>query len=217
MRVAILGAGKIGIRTAQLLVAQHHEVIVVDPDKQRLDAVADMIDCGLIHGDGSKPAVLRDVGPEHTDVLMCLTSNDQTNILASLVGRSLGFPHVVTRIEEPEFEHICLELGLHETIVPARAISRVLADMAEGRDALEMTTMIRDVARVFSFVLHGHDGKRVAELELPDMTRVICFYRDGEFRIPDDDTRLRDDDEIVVISHVRNRDRLQADWLTPPS
>ncbi|MCG3171705.1 MAG: Trk system potassium uptake protein TrkA [Pseudomonadales bacterium] len=212
MRIAIIGAGNFGRRTAQLLLARRHDVIVVDRNRERLDAVAAESDCGLVHGDGSRPALLRELDPAATGVLMCLTGNDQTNILASLVGRSLGFARVVTRIEDPEFEHVCLELGLHETIVPARAIGGVLADLAEGRDTLETTTIIRDVARVYSFVLHGHDGERIGALDLPDMTRVVCFYRDGEFRIPDDDTVLRDGDEVVVISHVRNLERLRTDW-----
>lgn len=104
MRAAILGAGSIALRTARLLLGQGHEVIIVDPDKERIDALAEQIDCGLIHGDGSKPLVLRDLDPARTDVLFCLSNNDQTNILASLVGRSLGFARVVTRIEDPEFE-----------------------------------------------------------------------------------------------------------------
>jgi len=216
MRVVILGAGSIGLRTAQLLLSSGHEVVIVDADKERLDAVAADIDCGFVHGDGSKPAVLRDTDPGRSDALFCLSSNDQTNILASLVGRSLGFARVVTRIEDPELEHICTELGLQETIIPTRAISHVLFDIAEGRDALELTTMIRDVARVLSFVLRGHDGRRVSELGLPDATRVICFYRHGELKIPDDDTRLEDGDEIVVIADVRNIGQLHEEWLLRP-
>lgn len=217
MRAAILGAGSIALHTARLLLAQGHEVIIVDSDKKHIDTLAGEIDCGLVHGDGSKPQLLRDLDPTRTDVLFCLSTNDQTNILASLVARSLGFTRVVTRIDDPEFEHICMELGLGETIIPARTISRVLFDMAEGRNGLEMTTMIRDVARVFSFVLHGHEATHMHELDLPEMTRVICFYRDGKFMIPDEDTRLHDNDEIVVISHVRNLAELERKWLAPNS
>lgn len=215
MRYVIVGAGTIALSVARLLLRKKHDVVLVDPDKQKIDALSGEIDCGLIHGDGSKPAVLRDIGPERTDMLLCLTSNDQTNILASLVGRSLGYPRVLTRIGDPEFEHICLELGLEETIIPARAIGRVLFDVAEGRDVLEMTTMLRDVARVFSFVLHIEGAITVAELKLPEHSRVICFYRKGRFCIPEDSTKLHDDDEVVLITHVDNLKTLQEQWITP--
>ncbi|MEJ2690601.1 MAG: NAD-binding protein, partial [Deltaproteobacteria bacterium] len=44
-----------------------------------------------MQGDGSHPNILREVNPEQTDFLFCLTNNDQDNLIASLGGRSLGF------------------------------------------------------------------------------------------------------------------------------
>ena len=65
-------------------------------------------------------------------MLFCLTGSDQANIISSLVGRSLGFGRVVTKINDPEFEHICIELGLEDMIIPARTVGRHLAEMFEG-------------------------------------------------------------------------------------
>lgn len=214
MRFVIVGAGTIGLSVARLLMRQNHEVVLVENDTKKIDELKDRIDCGLIHGDGSKPMVLREIDPKRADMLLCLTSNDQTNILASLVGRSLGYPRIMTRIEDPEFEHICIELGLDETIIPARTIARVLFDSAEGRNVLEMTTMLRDVARVFSFVLRIEGTLTIDELKLPDQSRVICFYRNGDFCIPDDTTKLRAEDEVVLITHVKNLEKLNQQWCT---
>ncbi len=47
--------------------------------------------------------MLQETDPAHTDFLFCLTGNDQTNIIASLIGRSQGFKRVITGIEDPEF------------------------------------------------------------------------------------------------------------------
>jgi trk system potassium uptake protein TrkA len=56
------------------------------------------MDCSFLQGDGSQPDILREVNPEQTDFLFCLTDSDQANVIASLVGRSLGFNRVVTSI-----------------------------------------------------------------------------------------------------------------------
>jgi len=212
MRAVLIGAGSLGLMTARLLLRHRHEVVLVDTNKERLDTIAEELDCGLLHGDGSKPVLLREADPEHTDHLFCVTNNDQTNILASLVGRSLGFPHIVTRIEDPEYEHICLELGLENPIIPARTIGRYLADIFEGRDPLEMSTMIRDEARVFSFVAHEDDLQKVEELPLPDATRVICIYRSGTLLIPMGNDKLEDGDEVVLITHSKNLEKLNERW-----
>lgn len=216
MRAVLIGAGSLGVMTARLLLRHRHEVVLIDIDKSRLDAVAEELDCGLICGDGSKPALLREADPEHTQHLFCLTNNDQTNILASLVGRSLGFPRTVTRIEDPEYEHICLELGLENPIIPARTIGRYLSDMFEGRDPLELSIMIRDEARVFSFVAGEADLGPVEELALPDDIRVICIYRSGDLIIPKGKDKLESGDEVVLISHSRNLEMLKQRWVATP-
>jgi trk system potassium uptake protein TrkA len=128
MRAVFIGAGSLAVVTAKLIRERGEEVVIIEQDKERIDALSEEVDCGFLHGDGSKPAMLREADPEHTDVLFALTGNDQANILASLVGRSLGFKRVVTKIEDYEFEHICKELGLEDVIVPSRTVGRYLAE-----------------------------------------------------------------------------------------
>jgi trk system potassium uptake protein TrkA len=212
MRVAFVGAGNLSVMTARNLLDHGHEVVIIEQDKGRIDELSDTMDCGFLHGDGSRPAVLRQADPEHTDVLFCLTGNDQTNIIASLVGRSLGFSRVVTKVEDPELEHICTELGLGHIIVPTRTISRFLTDMVGGRDILELSTMIKDEARVFSFVAGSEDEGLVSELKLPEAARVVCYYRDGKFMLADGESKLKERDEVVVLTHSKNLPGLKERW-----
>jgi trk system potassium uptake protein TrkA len=205
MRAVFVGAGTLALTTARYLLKRGHEVVIIERDRELIDELASELDCGFLHGDGSKPALLREADPDDTDVLFCLTGNDQANILASLVGRSLGFERVVTQIVDPEFEHICIELGLEDTIIPARTIGLHLADMFEGRDPLELSTIIRDDARAFSFVADEDHSGPIADLDLPEDTRVICLYRNDDLILPERDTRLRAEDEVVCLAH---RDRL---------
>jgi trk system potassium uptake protein TrkA len=207
MRVVFIGAGALTLMTARLLLKRGHEVVIIERDKAVAQELAQQIDCGILQGDGSKPAILREADPGGTDLLLCLASSDQANIIAALVGRSLGFQRVVVKIDDPEFEHICLELGLEHTIIPTRTIGRHLADLCEGQDPLEVSTMIRDEARVLSFVVREAQQGPIVDLGLPERSRVVCVYRKNRFILPDEDTRLENDDEVVLITH---RDSLEA-------
>jgi trk system potassium uptake protein TrkA len=217
MRAVFIGASALSVMTARFLLARGHEVVVIEKDKEVIDALSSELDCGFLHADGAKPAVLREANPEHTDVLFCLTGSDQANIISSLVGRSLGFGRVVTKINDPEFEHICIELGLEDMIIPARTVGRHLAEMFEGTNPLEISAMIKAEARVFSFVAREEDARPIAELELPDKTRVICIYRDEKFLLPQDGDRLKVGDEVVLVTHVRNLSALAERWTAPAS
>jgi trk system potassium uptake protein TrkA len=212
MRVAFLGASQLTVMTARLLVDRGHEVVIIESDKATIESLADQLDCAFLHGDGSKPTVLREAGPKDTDVLFCLTNNDQVNILAALIGRSLGFKRVVPSIEDPELTSICRELGLEHTVIPDQTISRYLADVAIGVDVLELSTLIKGEARCFSFVATDDDAVSIEDLHLPEEARVICCYRDGELLLPAEQDKLRRGDEVVILTHSKHVTALRERW-----
>jgi trk system potassium uptake protein TrkA len=212
MRVVIVGGGSLGARTARLLVGRGHEVVIVESDAEVAQAIGESLDCGVLQADGTRPARLAEADPAHADALLVLTGNAQTNLIASLVGRSVGFARVITRIDDEEFEHVTLELGLVDTIIPARTIGRYLADVVEGHDILELSGAIKGDARVFLFVARDEDEGTVADLGLPDGARVSHLYREGEFVLAGADTSLRKGDEVVIVTHRRRLEALRSRW-----
>lgn len=212
MRVAFVGAGEVTVRTAELLIGRGHEVIIIENNSELIEELSDDLDCSFLNGDGSNPKILREVGPEQTDILFCLTDIDQANIISSLVGRTLGFKRVITSIQNPDFEEICLELGLEDTILPSRTTSRFLADMADGVDTLELSTIIKGEARFFTFTVDSEHGEKVADLDLPQKAKVVCIYHQGEFSLADAETKLRQGDEVVILAHSESINELKERW-----
>jgi len=212
MRAVFIGASALAVMTARFLLARGHDVVIIEQNKELIDSLTEELDCGFLHADGSRPGVLREVHPHESDYLFCLTGNDQANIIASLVGRSLGFGRVITKIDGLEFEHICIELGLKDVVIPARTIGRHLTDMVEGQDPLEISAMIKGQARIFSFVAHKDDARPLSELGLPAATRVVCLYRDNDFVLPEDDQSLKAGDEVVLITHEKHLAELSERW-----
>jgi trk system potassium uptake protein TrkA len=212
MRTAIIGAGEAGVLTATALIAEGHEVIVIDDDRSVIDALEGRLDCSFLHGDGAKPAVLSEVDPEQTDILFCLTGDDRVNVIASLVGRSLGFKRVVTSIQDPQLEGICDELGLDDTIIPARAISRHLVDMTHGLGEVELSTVLRGDARFFTFTVGDDAPATIGDLDLTRDTRAVCHYRGETFRFADPEVELRRGDTLVLLTHSRRLPELTERW-----
>lgn len=212
MRAVLIGAGDLTVMTSQQLLGDGYEVVIIEKNKDRIDEVSTELGTGFIHGDGSKPAILQEADPSATDFLMSLTNNDQYNIITSLVGRSLGYKRVVTRIEDPSYEHVCIELGLEDVIVPDYTIGRYLADMCAGRAPLEASAVVKGEARIFSFVARKQDAGPVNDLKLPDDCRVIFLYRNDKLVFSDTDTSLRTGDEVVIISHSKVLSELEARW-----
>lgn len=131
MRVVIIGASAAAIETVNLLLEQDHEVVVIEADKDRIDALSETMECGFLHGDGGSPSILKEANAENTDVLMCLTDSDQANIISALVGRELGYSRVILKISDADYRGICEELNLDDVLFPDLEIGRALARMAE--------------------------------------------------------------------------------------
>jgi trk system potassium uptake protein TrkA len=212
MRITFVGASNVGVMTAKSLIDRGHEVVVIDKNREKIDALMEKLDCSFLLGDGGSPAILKEADPKATDVLFCLTNNDQVNIIASLVGRSLGFRRVIISIENPEYEHVCQELGLEDTVVPVRTISRFLADMLAGIDYLELRTVVKAEARLFSFTARDEDAGEVADLDLPSGAGVVWFYRDGQFHLADKKSRIHANDEVVIATESKNLQTLRERW-----
>jgi trk system potassium uptake protein TrkA len=217
MRTVFVGAGKVSIGTAKALIKKGHEVVIIETDKARIDELSEEMDCSFLQGDGSQPNILSEVNPAQTDVLYCLTDSDQANVIASLVGRSLGFKRVVTSIGDPQFEGICHELGLKDTIIPSRTISRYLEDMVGGTENIDLSAVIKDEARFFIFTAKEENAVAAKDLKLPADAKVICYYRDGKFSHADEETTFRIGDEIVILTHSKNMAALQERFQPKPA
>jgi trk system potassium uptake protein TrkA len=212
MRTVFVGAGEVSIGTAKALIKKGHEVVIIETDKAKIDELSEVMDCSFLQGDGSQPNILREVNPTQTDFLYCLTDSDQANVIASLVGRSLGFRRVVTRIGDPQFEVICHELGLKDTIIPSRTISRYLGDMVGGTENVDLSAVLKDEARFFTLTAKEEDAVAAKDLKLPADAKVICYYRDGKFSHADEETTFRIGDEVVILTHSKNMPALQERW-----
>jgi trk system potassium uptake protein TrkA len=212
MRIVFSGTDPITMISAKRMVELGHEVIIIEPDKAKIDQLSEQIDCSFLNGDASRPAIISQADPKKSDFLFCLSENDQMNIITSLLGRSMGFKRVVTSVSDADLEKLCNELGLVDTIVPARTISRHLENMVRGLDVIELSTLLKGDARFFTFTARKQDEITAAEMNLPENARIIFYYRDNAFHLVENDTRFRKDDEIVILTHSKNLTELRKRW-----
>lgn len=132
MRVVLIGASRLALASVKKFLDQGHEVVVIEKDQATIDALGDDFDCSFYCGDGAKPSVLADVDPANTDLLLCLSDDDTSNVLAALVAKSMDFSRVVLRLETRELLPICEQLELENVIVPDERVASELLSFAEG-------------------------------------------------------------------------------------
>lgn len=201
MRVVIVGASVLGEAAARKLIDGGHDVVMVDRDRGRLEELAESHDCGVIHGDGTLPSVLREAGGEDFDALLALTRSDEVNILCAMVGRAVGYACVVPKIVQPELRPICDELELADMITPHETVAADLLDRLEGRrggGAREphLSGELRLVSHLVSGALAG---LRADELDFGRSARLVAVERGEETVIPRDDAVFEEADTLVFV------------------
>lgn len=209
MRIVFVGASSLALMAAKQLLDGGHEVVIIEAGEQKLEELSETLDCGLVHGDGTRPRVLREISPENTDFLFCLGESDRDNIISALVGQTMDFGRVIAKIEDPDFESVCVELGLQDIIIPDRQVAGELVDMVEGKESSHLVAMMKGGVRFFSFVAREEDAGMVQELSLPGRSRVIAITREERTSLVGGETKIREGDEVVVITEEEHLDALK--------
>lgn len=211
MKIAIVGASRFGVATAEQLLQSGHQVVLVDSDRDKLDEIAETLDCGMLHGDGSLPTVLREAFGDQADALLLLTNTDDVNIMAALVGRSVGYERVIPQIVRSELVAVCEELGLDDLVTPHQTLARSLLRMLEDHSDATLDVRFRKGLTVRAFTIGAKlDGTAVGALDLPVGCRVVGAAWDDVERLAHDDTQLRQGMRIILVCEDEIVEELDA-------
>ncbi|WP_101294342.1 potassium channel family protein [Halegenticoccus soli] len=203
MRFVIIGAGRVGLRTARVLREEGHEVTLVERDRDRADR-ARTNGFEVVEGDGSREEVLTEADVEGADALGALTSDLNANFAACMIGKHYGC-RTVMRIDEDYREEIYQKYAdeVDEIVYPERlgAIGaknallggsvRAIADIAQNLQVILFTITEQSPMR----------GYTISEVALPARARILAFgKRDRPMGIPLPDDSLETGDRLAVLA-----------------
>ena len=103
MRIIIAGAGEMGFHLAKLLSAEEQDIVIIDTNTEALEYVSSYLDVGTIKGSSTSPNTLRESGVAKADLLIAVTSIQDTNIATCILGKNLGAKKTIARISNVEF------------------------------------------------------------------------------------------------------------------
>ena len=139
MKIIIAGAGEVGNHLAKLLAYEEHDIVVIDRNPERLIQIANSLDVATVKGNSTSYRILQEAGISNVDLLIAVTSSEETNITTTIIGKNLGARKTVARIENLEYlidkDKLDLKtLGIDEIISPeslaAKEIKRLLKEVA---------------------------------------------------------------------------------------
>ena len=113
MKVTIYGCGQVGLKTAEALIKQKHEVTIIDRDADSFRKIEESELCHFVVGDAIDQEVLHKAETDQADVFMALTGEDNANIFAAQASKELfKVKKVIVRIADPVRAQAFSEMGL---------------------------------------------------------------------------------------------------------
>ena len=184
MKVCIAGGGRVGRYLAQSLLANRHEIVIIEPVESQCRMLADMLDIPVICGDSISVDTLRTADVASCDAFVAVTGSDEDNLVACQIAkREFGVDRTEREIET-------------DTI-------RQLLSLGGG------TASLNEILLPENFL---YAGKAIMDIPIPGDTILISITRDTEFIIPHGSTILLPWDHILCLTRDDSLHELTEAW-----
>ena len=228
MKIIILGAGQVGSNLAEHLVREGNDLTVVDVNAEKLATLQSRFDLRTVCGQASHPSVLKQAGADDADMLVAVTLNDETNMVAcKLAGTLFNIPTKIARIRSVDYmKHPQLfaagGFGVDHVIAPEQEITDYLRKLIDYPEALQVVDFAEGRIRLVAVKAHGgfmvgHQLKHLREhmhmmfREMKNIderidARVAAIYRQDRAIVPHGDTIVQEGDEVFFLAateHIR--------------
>ena len=220
MRVVVVGAGEVGSNIARSL-SDAHEVVVVDTDPDRVEAITYQLDVLAIEGDGTSLATQKEAGVEDADMFIASTDSDEANIVSCATAKTVSDAFTIARVRKTNYlttwrgaeGAFGVDFMVCTDLLAAEAIVRI----AGLPGAQDVDSFSSGRVRMAEFEVTEESTLANQTVEAADRFESLTFaaiFRNGDVTIPRGDTRIEAGDKILVIGSPESC-RLVAAEMTP--
>jgi trk system potassium uptake protein TrkA len=203
-KVVIVGGGNIGMYLAQKLEEMNFQAKIVEKNEQRCSFLAETLEKTLVlHGDGTDEELLREESIENVDTFIAVTSDEEDNILISLLAKNLGASRVISLINKPEYISLISSLGVDIVVSPrAASVSGILQFVRRGKVVSVTTLMEERMEALETIAMETSDivNKPIRTIDFPEGAIIGAVVRDDEVIIPDGETIVKPDDKVIIFA-----------------
>jgi trk system potassium uptake protein len=204
MRVAIAGAGSVGRSIAREVLANHHEVLLIDKEPRKVDPER-IKEAEWLLADACEVANLEMAHLENYDVVVGATGDDKVNLVVSLLAKTeFAVRRVVARINHPSNEWLFTEAwGVDVAVSTPRVLAALVEEAVEVGDVVRLFGVREGQANLVELTLPEDakcSGRPVRDLKLPRDTTLVAIVRGRRVITPGPDEPLEAGDELLFIA-----------------
>jgi trk system potassium uptake protein TrkA len=204
MKVAIAGAGKVGIFLSSDLAAGGHDVLLIDKSPDLIAKLSSVPGVRLFAGDACEVASLQEAKLEEVEVCVATTGDDEDNLVISLLAKQeFAVPRVIARVNHPKNLWLFNEAwGVDIAVSQPHLLSALVEEAVSVGSLVRLLQFEGGNARLVEITLaEGSSvaGSTISHIGLPRGASVVAIVRDGRVVVPRGDTTLAAGDEVLLL------------------
>ncbi|MDP5307946.1 Trk system potassium transporter TrkA [Paracoccus spongiarum] len=205
-RVAIIGAGNVGLAVAQALEARADRIRakLIERDRARAEFAADRLERTIVlNGDGLSAELLDEAAVPTADAVLAVTDDDKTNILAAVRAKQAGAKMAISLINDPTLVPLMGALDIDAYINPrATTVSTILRHIRHGRvrDIYSIGDAEAEVMEAQVLSTSPMSGREIRDIEFPEGALIGAVQKGDRIVKPSSETRIEEGDIVLIFA-----------------
>ena len=206
MKIILVGCGKVGVALISTLVAEGHDLVVMDSRADVLAELTNQYDVMCMVGNGADCEALQEAGVAKAELFIAVTGSDELNMLMCFLAKRLGAGHTIARIRNPQYNDKSLgflrqQLDLSMSVNPELLAAQEMLHILKLPAASKVESFSRRSFEMVELRLKEDSpllGQRLMDLRNRFQAKfLICVVqRENEVIIPRGDFVLHAGDRI---------------------
>jgi trk system potassium uptake protein TrkA len=217
MKIAIAGAGNAGRAIARELIANGHQVLLIDKNPKALK-MESVPNAEWLLADACEIATLDKASLDQCQVMVAATGDDKVNLVASLLAKTeYGVPRVVARVNHPKNEWLFdSSWGVDVAVSTPRIIAALVEEAVSVGDVVRLFSIKSGEANLVEITLPDNSmcvGKSVEEIELPKDASLAAIIRDGHVISPSPHDVFSAGDELIFVASTEAENQIKGCFI----
>lgn len=204
MRVSIAGAGQVGRSIARELIANGHQVTLIERESAAIKPDS-VLGAHWLQADACELASLEELGLERFDVAIAATGDDKVNLVHSLLAKTeFGVPRTVSRVNHPGNEWLFDDQwGVDAAVSTPRLMAALVEEAVEAGDLVRILTFQESDTHLSEVTLAAESpfvGATLGSVELPEDVALVALVRRTSPTPPEPETVLEAGDKLFFLT-----------------
>jgi trk/ktr system potassium uptake protein len=214
MRVAIAGAGNVGLFIANDLVANGHDVLLIEQSPAVAERAEPTTGVKWHVADACEVSELRAAGLDTCEVVVAATGDDEDNLVISLLAKQeFAMPRVIARVNHPKNEWLFNEnWGVDVAVSTPHLITALVEEAVTVGRLVRILQFEGGQARLVEVTLADDSpaiDQALKDLDVPRDATIVAIVRSEHVVMPRGDSIFEAGDEVLAMVTPDSEDEVR--------